>query len=121
VLYDIDFDDLLERNLRDLGLAEGRTLTVLDEEGDRVNVEFLISESEQFVNPQLGDIPSKPPGKAVNGAARGNDVEITNKKRGREEEDDFEFRKKARVAEEDTTTLDENVIVIEDDDTVMID
>ena len=46
LLYDIDFDDLLNRYVKDIGLIEGRTLTVVDEEDDRVNVEFIISEGE---------------------------------------------------------------------------
>lgn len=122
LLYDIDFEDLLDRPLKDVGLFEGRTLTVVDEETNRVNVEFLISEAAELETPTLGEIPTKPATKEINGTEGPveNGVEVTGKKRPREDEDDLDFRKKARVAEESQKTVD-NVIVIDDDDAVMID
>jgi len=128
LLYDIDFDDLLSRCVKDVGLIEGRTLTVVDEEFDRVNVEFIISEGEVFIIPKdLGTIPKKPVEEKMemngveNGVEKRTDNGVENnvgKKRVREEDDDVEFRKKARVAVEG----DRDVIFIdEDDDTVMID
>src|SRR5271154_4833587 len=61
LLYDVDFEDLLEQKVGEVGLLEGRTLIVVDEEGDRVNVEFIINEGDTFTHPELGRIPSKPP------------------------------------------------------------
>ena len=128
LLYDIDFEDLLERKVGDVGLSEGRTLTVMDEEGDRVNVEFIITEGDTFTPPQLGRIPSKPPPQEK--PEEEEEVAVTNgvengvgpgKKRPREEEEemDMEFRKKARVGVEGSSSQD--IIVIDDDDTIMID
>lgn len=125
LLYDVDFEDLLDRTLKDLGLFEGRTLIVVDEETNRVNLEFLISEGPDLIVPEVGDIPSKP----VEIQAKSNGVENgienalengTGKKRPREDDENLEFRKKARVAVEGESSND--VIVIdEDEDTVMID
>jgi hypothetical protein len=128
LLYDIDFDDLLSRCVQDVGLTEGRTLTVVDEEFDRVNVEFIISEGDEFIIPKdLGTIPKKPVEETseMNGVENGLEKHADNgvennvgKKRVREDDDDVAFRKKARVAVEG----DRDVILIdEDDDTVMID
>ena len=122
LLYDIDFDDLLSRYVKDIGLVEGRTLTVVDEEDDRVNVEFIISEGETFIPPEMGTIPKKPPveheetNRVENGVTENG---VAGKKRLREDEDDdLEFRKKARVAVEGTRDI---ILIDEDDDTVMID
>jgi ubiquitin-like 1-activating enzyme E1 B len=122
LLYDIDFDDLLDRPLKDLGLHEGRTLIVVDEDTDRVNVEFLISEGEELVIPVLGDIPSKPTEVKAkeNGVENGVDENGTGKKRQREDDEDIEFRKKARVAVEGDAANDV-IIIDEDEDMVMID
>lgn len=126
ILYDIDFEDLLDRPLKDLGLHEGRTLIVVDEETDRVNVEFLISEGEELVMPTLGAIPSKPAEaqKKENGMENGVENGVENglgKKRLREDDDeDMEFRKKARVAVEGEGANDV-IIIDEDEDTFMID
>ena len=127
LLYDIDFDDLLSRYVKDIGLIEGRTLTVVDEEDDRVNVEFIISEGETFISPEIGIIPKKPPveqeetnGVETNGVENGvTENGAVRQKRLREDEDeDLEFRKKARVAVEGTRDI---ILIDEDDDTVMID
>ena len=122
LLYDIDFDDLLNRYVKDIGLIEGRTLTVVDEEDDRVNVEFIISEGETFIPPEIGIIPKKPPVEqdekdgVENGVTENGEIR---KKRLREDEDDnLEFRKKARVAVEGTRDV---ILIDEDDDAVMID
>ena len=128
LLYDIDFEDLLDRPLKDLGLFEGRTLIIVDEDTtDRVNVEFLITEGSEFIIPDIIDIPSKPAevkakqngvenGVEEHGAVNG----MAGKKRVREDEEDMEFRKRARVAVEGEGGND--VIVIdEEEDTVMID
>ena len=125
LLYDVDFEDLLERVVGDVGLHEGRTLTVMDEEADRVNVEFIIHEGEEFIVPDLGVIPSKPPpqekpedqeeeeGLTVNGVVENG---VAGKKRPREDDDaDMEFRKKARVG------VEEDIIIIDEDDAIMID
>jgi ubiquitin-like 1-activating enzyme E1 B len=123
LLYDIDFDDLLERTLKDLGIGEGRTLTIVDEESERVNVELIISEGDSFLTPNVGDIPIKPPeakqeDKEPNGVALENG---TGKKRSREDEDDdLDFRKKARVGVEGQGPND-IIIIDEDDDAVLID
>jgi hypothetical protein len=121
LLYDIDFEDLLGRSLKDVGLIEGRTLTVVDEETDRVNLEFLITESEGFVTPIVGTIPKKPPvaKQEVNGVENGIENGV-GKKRAREDDDDIEFRKKARVGVEGEGPND-IILIDEDDDTVMID
>ena len=58
LLYDIGFDDLLDRCLKEIGLVEGRTLTV-DEELERVNLEFIITEHTDFQVPTVGTIPKK--------------------------------------------------------------
>ena len=120
LLYDIDFDDLLTRYVKDIGLIEGRTLTVVDEEDDRVNVEFIISEGQTFIPPELGTIPRKPHEQEANGIENGvTENGAAGKKRLREDEDDdLEFRKKARVAVEGTQDI---ILIDEDDDTVMID
>ena len=131
LLYDIDFEDLLDRRVGEVGLYEGRTLTVMDEEGDHVNVEFIINEGDEFITPQLGFIPSKPPQqKKPEEEEDGEEIAVTNgvengvveagKKRSREEdvEMDMEFRKKARVGVEGSS---QDIIVIDDDDTIMID
>ena len=130
LLYDVDFEDLLERRVGEVGLSEGRTLTVMDEEGDRVNVEFIIEEGDEFIPPDVGDIPSRPPLQekpaeeeekeelaVTNGVENG---VVVGKKRPREDDDDadMEFRKKARVGVEDSS---QDIIVIDDDDTIMID
>jgi ubiquitin-like 1-activating enzyme E1 B len=126
LLYDIDFDDLLDRSVKEIGLVEGRTLTVVDEESERVNVEFIITENTEFQVPKVGNIPKKPTPKEVengekadNGVAK-NGVEKgvdRGKKRAREDDfDDGEFRKRARVGEEGDV-----ILIDEDDDTVMID
>jgi len=120
LLFDIDFDDLIDRNLRDLGLFDGRTLTVVDDEDNQVNVELLISESEEFIPPILGEIPIKPAPKEVNGTEE-NGVEVHGKKRPRGEEDDLEFRKKARFAEEDISVVDDIIVIDDDDGALMID
>ena len=124
LLYDVDFDDLLDRRLGEVGLSEGRILTVMDEEGDRVNLEFIITEGPQFIIPELGLIPSKPPPlekpveeepKEMNGVENGI---VVGKKRPREEDEaDMEFRKKARVGVENG----EDIIIIDDDDAIIID
>ena len=121
LLYDIDFDDLLETRLLDLGIDEGRTLTIVDEESERVNVELIISKGEEFVTPMVEDIPTKPPevkeeGKEPNGVENG-----AGKKRAREDDnhDDLNFRKKARVGVEGEVPND--IIMIDDDDAVLID
>ena len=131
LLYDVDFEDLLERKVGEVGLSEGRTLIVMDEEGDRVNVEFIINEGDTFTHPELGRIPSKPPPQEKpEEEEEGETVAVTNgvengvgqgKKRPREEEEemDMEFRKKARVGVEGS--LSQDIIVIDDDDTIMID
>src|SRR5271155_1531820 len=133
LLYDVDFEDLLERKVGELGLSEGRTLIVMDEEGDRVNVEFIINEGDTFTHPELGCIPSKPPPqeKPEEEEEEGEKVAVTNGvengvgqggKRPREEEEDemdMKFRKKARVGVEGS--LSKDIIVIDDDDTIMID
>jgi hypothetical protein len=122
LLYDIDFDDLLSRYVKDIGLVEGRTLTVVDEEDDRVNVEFIISEGETFIPPEIGIIPEKPPveQEVKNGVENGiTENGAIGKKRLREEDhDDLELRKKARVGMEGTRDI---IMIDEDDDTVMID
>jgi hypothetical protein len=123
LLYDIDFDDLLSRCVQDVGLTEGRTLTVVDEEFDRVNVEFIISEGEEFIIPKdLGTIPRKPVEEKteMNGVEKRADNGVENnvgKKRVREDDDDVVFRKKARVAVEGNRDV---IFIDEDDDTVMI-
>lgn len=130
LLYDVDFEDLLEREVSDVGLHEGRTLTVMDEEEDRVNVEFIITEGDEFIIPHLGVVPSKPPPQenpeeeeegevltVMNGVVENG---VAGKKRLREEEEaDMEFRKKARVGVEDASSQD--IIIIDEDDTIMID
>ena len=120
LLYDIDFDDLLTRYVKDIGLIEGRTLTVVDEEDDRVNVEFIISEGQTFIPPELGTIPKKPFKQEANGIDNGvTENSAAGKKRLREDEDDeLEFRKKARVTGEGTRDI---ILIDEDDNTVMID
>jgi hypothetical protein len=133
LLYDVDFEDLLEQKVGEVGLSEGRTLIVMDEEGDRVNVEFIINEGDIFTHPELGRIPSKPPPQEKpeeEEEAEAEKVAVTNgvengvgqgKKRLREEEEmDMEFRKKARVGVEDNSSS-QDIIVIDDDDTIMID
>ena len=126
LLYDIDFEDLLDRSLGDLGLFEGRTLIVVDEDTDRVNVEFLISEGDELIIPELGgEIPSKPAEtktKQQNGVEPHAVVENgTGKKREREDDEgDMQFRKKARVAVEGDG-MNDVIIIDEDEDTVMID
>lgn len=122
LLYDIDFEDLLDRPLKDLGLYEGRTLIVVDEDTDRVNVEFLISEGEELIIPEVGEIPSKPAevNAKQNGMENGVENGIVGKKRVREDEEDMEFRKRARVAVEGESVNDV-IIIDEDEDTVMID
>jgi ubiquitin-like 1-activating enzyme E1 B len=123
LLYDIDFDDLLEKEMKEVGLIEGRTLTVVDEETNRVNLELFIAESDMFITPSIGEIPKKPPPpkqepNGVDEATENGLQNGTGKKRGREDDiEDVEFRKKARVAEESNN----DVIIIDDDDTVMID
>ena len=128
LLYDIDFEDQLGKMVGDIGLVEGRTLTVVDEEFDRVNVEFTITEGEEFVIPRnIGTIPKKPVVEKMeangveNGIENGVENGVLGKRRAREnDDDDFEFRKKARVVVAGEN--DRNIIVIdEDDDTVMID
>ena len=117
LLFDIDFDDLLDRRVTEIGLTEGHTLTIVDEETDRVNLEFIISDGDTFKMGDVGPIPKKPPPmKEVNGVENG----VANKgKRAREEdEDDGVFRKKPRV---DKESSGEDVIVIDDDDTILID
>ena len=118
LLYDVDFDDLLSREFKDIGLVDGRTITIVDDETERVNVEFFISEEAgELKMPALGNIPKQPRLQVeVNGIENG----VAGKKRTREEDNDMEVRKKARVTEEDGGVQD--VIVIdEDEDTVMID
>lgn len=113
LLYDVDFDDLLDRPVNEIGLYDGRTLTVVDEEMDRVNVEFIVSEGNEFIVPTVPPIPKKPV-TAQNGVENGEGA--SGKKRAREEDhDDSEFRKRARVAEGDLILIDE------DDDMIMID
>jgi ubiquitin-like 1-activating enzyme E1 B len=116
LLYDIDFEDLLDRPVCEIGLVAGRTLTIVDEELNRVNLEFIISAHTEFIVPDISDIPTKPPaikpenGEMENGISKG-------KKRAREDDDqDDDFRKRARVAEEGDI-----ILIDEDDDTVMID
>jgi ubiquitin-like 1-activating enzyme E1 B len=125
LLYDIDFDDLLDRFVKEIGLVEGRTLTVVDEESERVNVEFIITEDTEFHVPRVGTIPRKPtPKEAKNGDNEENGVAKNGvekgmdggRKRAREDDDDGEFRKRARVAEEGDV-----ILIDEDEDTVMID
>ena len=124
LLYDFDFDDLLGREVKDIGLSEGRTLTVVDEEFDRVNVEFIIAEREEFIVPtNIGTVPKKPVVEKPeeNGIENGieNGVNGSGKKRLREDDadDDMEFRKRARVVE-GTRDI---ILIDEDDDTIMID
>jgi ubiquitin-like 1-activating enzyme E1 B len=115
LIYDVDFDDLLDRPVGEIGLYDGRTLTVVDEETDRVNVEFIISEGKEFIFPAVPPIPTKPANAQLNGVENGE--EASGKKRAREEDhDDSEFRKRARVAEEKDL-----ILIDEDDDMIMID
>jgi ubiquitin-like 1-activating enzyme E1 B len=123
LLYDVDFDDLLEKGMGDVGLVEGRTLTIVDEESERVNLEFIISEHTEFIVPVVPTIPTKPPqakeivenGVEMDGIENGNGE--GGKKRVREDDDDNGgFRKKARVAEEGDV-----IVIDEDDDMIMID
>jgi hypothetical protein len=96
----------------------------VDDEAERVNVEFLIVEGEGLVSVEVGEIPLRVKNE---GGANG-------KKRGREDDDDG-LRKKVRVEREQVEKVEEEEvdkvdkmgssfedgIVIEDDDTVMID
>jgi hypothetical protein len=118
LLYNVDFEDLLERKVGEVGLSEGRTLIVMDEEGDHVDVEFIINEGDTFTHPQLGRIPSKsPPQEKPEEEEEEETVAVTNgvengvgqgKKRPREEEEEMEmeFRKKARVGVEGSLSQD---------------
>jgi hypothetical protein len=127
LIYDVEFDGLLSAKLSDVGLIEGRTLTVVDEdeESDRVNVELLIAEEvgSDLVTPDIPHIPRRPAvaKQEPNGIENGTENGAENgagKKRLREDEEDLEFRKKARVAVEGET--DGVILIDEDDDTVMI-
>lgn len=117
LLYDVDFDDLLSREFKDIGLVDGRTITVMDDETERVNVEFFISEEAgELKMPALGKIPKKPRSPMeVNGIENG----VAGKKRTREEDNDMDVRKKARVREEGG--VQDIIVIDEDEDTVMID
>jgi hypothetical protein len=115
LLYDIDFHDLLDQSVKEIGLVEGRTLTVVDEESERVNVEFIIMEYTEFHVPRVGNIPKQPtPKEAENGDDEENGVAKNRvekgmdggRKRAREDDvDDEEFRKRARVAEDGDAIL----------------
>lgn len=122
MLYDIDFEDLLPSLVKDIGLTEGRTLTVVDEEMDRVNVELIISEGEGFIMPGIGAIPKKPPQlkEEPNGIENGVENGTTKKRARGEEEEDTELRKRAKTATESNGQQD-IILIDEDDDTVMID
>jgi hypothetical protein len=124
LLYDIDFEDLLSSYTKDIGLTEGRTLTVVDDEMDRVNVEFIISEGQGLVVPEMGEIPKKPPQpkEEPNGIENGVENSST-KKRARDDDDDdddAELRKRAKITVEGNGKQD-IILIDEDDDTVMID
>lgn len=119
LLYDVDFEDLLGRSCVEVGVVEGRTVTVVDEddETNRVNLELLVSEGLEYEFPSVPDIPQRPPKKeelkkeVVENGVLG--------KRGRDGDDDLEFRKRARVAVENDG--EHEIIVIEDDDIIMLD
>jgi ubiquitin-like 1-activating enzyme E1 B len=119
LLYDVDFDDLLHRWCVEVGVVEGRTLTVVDEddETNRVNLEFLVSEGIDYQFPAVQDIPQRPPKKkepkkevVENGGVLG--------KRGRDDDGDVEFRKRARVAVENDG--EHEIFIIEDDDDIIM-
>ena len=120
LLYDVDFDELLDREMKDVGLIDGRTLTVVDEETDKVNVEFFITEDgDELKIPDLAEIPKKTP--ATNEEVNGVENGVAGKKRAREEEeDDIGFRKKAKVAA-GSNGIQDTIVIDVDDDTVMID
>ena len=100
-------------------------MIVVDEETNRVNLEFLISEGPELIVPEVGGIPLKPvekqakPNGVENGIGNGLENGI-GKKRAREDDENLEFRKKARVAVEGESSNDV-IIIDEDEDTVMID
>jgi len=127
LLYDIDFEDLLPRPCQEIGLVQGRTLTVVDEDEDsnRVNLEFLISEGPKFRFPSVEEIPRKPPPRKEEGRdVVENGVDMENgvlRKRAREDDGEAVFRKKARVAVENDGEHEIFIIEDEDDDTIMLD
>ncbi|GEQ67727.1 hypothetical protein JCM33374_g1392 [Metschnikowia sp. JCM 33374] len=55
LIYDVDFDDNLERSLKDLGVVKNETLLIQDDNDEYENLELLVFEGENndFVLPEL--------------------------------------------------------------------
>ncbi|KAK7204498.1 SMT3/SUMO-activating complex, catalytic component UBA2 [Myxozyma melibiosi] len=75
LLYDIEFDDNLEKTFVELGVSDGSFITIMDEEEPedgspgRVNLEFIVlakgdkngdAEGDAYVLDQIPEIPKKP-------------------------------------------------------------
>ncbi|KAK9455206.1 hypothetical protein V1511DRAFT_469514 [Dipodascopsis uninucleata] len=136
LLYDIEFDDNLNRTLKGLGVGEGSFISVIDEDdsGDltpRVNLEFLVYEKSFnsddifYSLESIPQIPRQPP-KNDNIDDKQSDLEAplvssgsgTTHKRKAEELELGDGIKKARV---DPSTAYMDIIDLDDDETIDID
>ncbi|BFZ62535.1 E1 ubiquitin-activating protein uba2 [Saitoella coloradoensis] len=129
LLYDVDFDDNLEKTLGEMGIAVGTFLTIVDENDadddyePRQNLVLNVvnsPEEELQVQPAGYSIPRKPRPAPM---AQENDsipANVNSKKRSLESDDrQDDIRKRGRVAEEDGFVRATETIEIEDDDGVI--
>ncbi|KAL9096865.1 MAG: hypothetical protein Q9165_000829 [Trypethelium subeluteriae] len=125
VLYDPEYEDNLGKTLKDLGVAEGQFLVIVDDalENPRVNLVLAITAKEPgddaraIVFPEKVEIPLRPPTDlpTTTNGANGEAVAGTAGKRKRQaDEADLEeeqTKKRGKVVEEPAAGLDDLVLV----------
>ncbi|KAK9320210.1 hypothetical protein V1517DRAFT_329975 [Lipomyces orientalis] len=137
LLYDVEFDDNVDKTFKELGIDDGTFVTIIDEEEPegstaRVNLELLVYAKEGVddvdVNYKLTKIPEIPRKPVPKPTEEANEVPVSNGnvavsaglKRKAEDDDLVEVNtmdtKKSKIE-----TGDEHVVVVDDDEAIEID
>ncbi|KAF2239006.1 ubiquitin-activating enzyme E1 3 [Viridothelium virens] len=125
VLYDPELEDNLGKTFKDLGVAEGQFLVIVDDalENPRVNLVLAIlakelsDDAKAIILPEKIEIPLRPPTDlptTINGANGEAVVGVAGKRKREADEADLEeeqTKKRGKVVEEPAAGLDDLVLV----------
>ncbi|KAK9256184.1 hypothetical protein V1507DRAFT_449945 [Lipomyces tetrasporus] len=137
LLYDIEFDDNVDKTFKELGIDDGTFVTIIDEEEPegstpRVNLELLVYAKEGLgdvdVNYKLTSIPEIPRKPVPKPTEEANEVPVSNGKvavsaglKRKAEDDELVEVNTLDTKKSKVETRDEDVVVVDDDEAIEID